>query len=179
MNIAFLFAIISTLLIFIILLCYVFIKALNASHRKKVLINNVCQLPLKPIQIEYLVDTVNRAKTFYIAYILHSSLSFLCRLLSAIFTVCGFFMTNVIGHETEQQILSILSVFFVLLSVYLIPKDRSKQYLLAWRKLDNHILSLILMDYKALSKAEIECKFTSSNAFRNELENSLKNDEDQ
>ena len=87
-------------------------------------------------------------------------------------------MANVAGQETVQQTLSILSVFFVLLSVYLIPQDRSKQYLLAWRKLDSHILNLLLNDYTSMSDADIQTIFRESNQLREKIESSLKNDVD-
>jgi hypothetical protein len=178
MRIAYLSAFVSSAIIFIISLCYVIIKICYAYRRKSRLQTDAHTLPLNSLQIKYVDDTINRAKTFYISYLLHSNICFLSRLFSAIFTVCGFYMTNSQNMENIQLILSVLSVFFVLLSVYLIPQDKSRQYLLAWRKLDGHILSLLLTNYKSMSETEIEELFFNSNQLRTDLESSLKNDED-
>ena len=87
-------------------------------------------------------------------------------------------MTNAVGQELAQQVLSILSVFFVLLSVYIIPQDRSGQYLLAWRQLDGHIRELLLTDFGQMTPEDTQAVFTKSNRLRISIENSLKNDED-
>lgn len=178
MRIAYLSAFVSSAVVFFISLGYVAVKIFHTYRRRKLLLKDACDLPIDSPQIKYLCDTINRAKTFYISYLLHSNICFLSRLFSAIFTVCGFYMTNSQNMENIQLILSVLSVFFVLLSVYLIPQDKSRQYLLAWRKLDGHILSLLLTNYKSMSETEIEELFFNSNQLRTDLESSLKNDED-
>lgn len=178
MNITAITALVAVTIIFFVSFCYVLSKMSHAYKRRAYLQKGCRNLPISLSQINYLVDTINRAKTLYLSYILHNILCLMCRLFSAIFTVCGFYMTNITGQEQVQQVFSILSVFFVLLSIYIIPQDRSKQYLLAWRQLDSHILSLHLTDYKSLSKTEIQLLFDASNKLRTQIENSLKNDED-
>lgn len=178
MYIAPISAFFATILIFLVSLCYVLTKTHHAYKRRKYLQRNASSLPLVMAHTEYIFDTIERAKTYYLSYLLHSILCLLCRIFSAIFTICGFYMTNAVGQELAQQVLSILSVFFVLLSVYIIPQDRSRQYLLAWRQLDGHVRELLLTDFGQMTPEDTQAVFTKSNRLRISIENSLKNDED-
>lgn len=167
-----------SLLFFLLMLFYVIIKIYGAYKRRMFLHSKIDILSIKEVNKLYLIDTTNRAKTFYISFILYSFLIVFCRFFSAVFTVCGFYVTNCLDVNVLQQVFSILSVFFVLPSLFLIPQERSKQYLLAWRKLDNHILGLLLVDYDKLTSQEQQNIFEKSNGYRKELEDSLKKDED-
>lgn len=87
---------------------------------------------------------LKRAESYISNYIIFQAVGKSMESLSVLFSICSFAITGlVIKTDHINTIISLVSMVFVIATIYIIPNKRYKEYLCAWRMCDAYILKVL------------------------------------
>ncbi len=98
-----------------------------------------------PEQESSLFDILLRRTKNYISnYIIFQAVGKSAESLSVMFSICSFALTGImLKIDHINTIISLISMVFVIVTIYIIPNKRYREYLCAWRMCDAYILKVL------------------------------------
>ena len=180
MDFIFTLVIIISIVLIIIEVIRALIKINESYSREKLNKRVIKSFVINTQHIVYLEETCIRKEIIYRSYILHNSLYLISNFFSLKYSIATF-ATSVIaldkGASWKATVLSVLTMTFVVINMCIKPSQHANQYLLAWRKYEEHTQYMLQHNYNKLSYDEISDLIKQSIEVRANIESSLKHDE--
>lgn len=127
-------------LIFLLSLIIIVVKA--AIHMRFI---NSCKKEYEAVfgtkQQNVFALLTERESNYYVSYFIWHTLGKCASVLSVTFSLGGLLIDP--GMTYQSQVVSFISVICVVLALYIIPEKRGREYLFAWRKCNNFMLSVL------------------------------------
>ena len=143
-SLIFYFVAFSFILLFVFFLVHIFHKILVHGKTRDRRLALCEHLALTPIESELFTDIVNRTYLYSYTYGIHTSLHLLCSIQSIICSAAALAMLPTSTGPCWQNIsISLAALFFVFITIYVKPAQRSAQYLSAWIEAEISTLNYI------------------------------------
>ncbi len=140
--------------------------------------------------LQMITEHINRTFVFYYSYLVNTAMNMYCKIMGLLFSVASFSLQvlsdlcigEIRGMQTYRPFMglsiSLLTVVFVIVIIYVKPQKRSAQYLHAWRKM-NFQYNRLVIEYASIKEPNSCVDLLQKEAtFLHEIEASLKEDID-
>lgn len=140
--------------------------------------------------LQTITEHINRTFVFYYSYLVNTAMNMYCKIMSLLFSIASFSLQvlsdlcigEIRGMQSYRPFMglsvSLLTVVFVIVIIYVKPQKRSAQYLHAWRKM-NFQYNRLVLEYSSIKEPNKYADLLQKEAlFLHEIEVSLKEDVD-
>ncbi len=180
MDFIFTLVIIISVMIIIVELIRISIKIKESYDRQRLNKKVIDSFNINTQHSVFLEKLCRRKEIIYRSYVLHNSLYLISNFFSLKYSIATFATTVIAlddGASWKATILSVVTMAFVIINMCIKPRQHANQYLLAWRRYEEHTQHMLQHNYNNLKSDEIVNLIKQSIVIQTSIESSLKYDE--